>query len=400
MKKKIEAHILIVDDEPAIRRAFKDSLEYEPYEVDVAIDGEDCLLKIKDKDYDIIFLDVRMPQKDGFECLKLITPLCPDTNVVMFSGQGDKEMMRRCFKNGAADYIEKPLDLFDTIATIREILSKKAKLKKAFLHLSTDFKNSNIQDIIGESSKIHELKDNIKANAPFDKEDVLILGENGSGKELVAQWVHAFSPRRKAPFIEVNCAAITPTLIESTLFGHVKGAFTDAKEDKKGKFEEADGGTLFLDEIGDMSLDVQAAILRALETKSITRLGTSKTIKVNVRIVAATNKNLENEVKMGHFRRDLLYRLERLRIYVPLLNERTEDIPLLVEHFRQEFYRDYPDAPQKVFSNEALAALQNQNWPGNVRQLRNATRQLLIYTHTKAFIIESDDVFSYFKNRV
>jgi two-component system, NtrC family, nitrogen regulation response regulator NtrX len=389
MKQKIVAQILIADDEPSIRRAFKDILNCEPYEVDVAIDGDDCLAKVKSKQYDVILLDLKMPNKDGMECLKLIPLISPQSSIIVLSGNADPNVVAACFRHGATDYLEKPSNLADIVKIIRENVGPEQKLKN--IKRAPQYQTpSNLQEIVGQSEAIEKLRQDIKSVAFFDKDDVLIMGGNGAGKELVAQCIHHFSPRKSQPLIEMNCGAISPTLIMSTLFGYLKNSFSDAKEDTKGLFQAADGGTLFLDEIGDMTADVQVALLRAIESGTIMPLGSTKAIKVNVRIVAATNKNLYEEVRKGVFRQDLLYRLERFVVRVPSLNERLDDIPLLVEHFRNEFYKKYEGLTTKQFSKEALLALQNVNWLGNVRQLKNVLTKLLV--HSIGAVVTAKDV--------
>jgi two-component system, NtrC family, nitrogen regulation response regulator NtrX len=396
MKQKNVARILIVDDEPSIRRAFKDILESEPYEVDVAIDGDDCLAKVKLKPYDVILLDLKMPHKDGMECLKLIPTLSPKSAIIVLSGNQDPNLVAECFRNGASDYLEKPSNLFDIIKVIRQAVNPE-QLSKTNQRRTPQYQSTPvIPQIIGSSGVIQKLRQDIESVAFYDREGVLIMGGNGSGKELVAQWIHALSPRRLKPIIEVNCAAISPNLIMSTLFGYVKNAFTDAKEDTKGLFQAADGGTLFLDEIGEMASDVQSALLRVIESGTISPVGSPKVIPVNVRIVAATNKNLYDAVKKGEFRQDLLYRLEQLTIKVPSLNERKEDIPLLAEHFKEGFFKNYQEVTPKVFSKSAFEALENINWTGNVRQLRNVVTKLMV--HCKKDVVDEKEVINLFQN--
>ena len=348
MKKNIAAHILIVDDEPQIRRALKSVLEMEPYEVDEAIDGVDCVSKIKQKKYDVIFLDIRMPLMDGMEALDKIQELSPDSSVIMISGHGSIETAVESVRKGAYDFLAKPLDLNRILITIRNALDR----SNLITEIKTVRKQSHqgkVQDIIGESEAIRKVKTKIDQAAPMDNARVLIIGPNGTGKELVARHIHEKSPRQAAPFIEVNCAAIPSELIESILFGHIRGSFTGAIKDQVGKFEQANGGTLFLDEIGDMSPSAQAKILRALQESKITRVGGDKDIRVNVRIIAATNKNLREEINNGRFREDLYNRLEVVDIYVPSLNERTEDIPMLIEHFTETLCSEYGLPEKNVF---------------------------------------------------
>ncbi len=388
MNKTIIAKILIVDDELPIRRAFKAVLEGEPFEIDEAFDGIDCLEKLRLKSYNIVFLDIKMPRKDGIETLTEITELYPDLTVVMISGNNDIRVAVKCIKDGAADYMLKPFDLNQLHQNVKASVDNALapqKIKKL-----KSFSSKSSKNIIGTSDKVIEMKNRITLAAKYDRTDVLILGPNGSGKELVAQCLHFQSTRSNEPFIELNCAAIPDTLIESTLFGHVKGAFTDAKEDRKSKFEEADGGTLFLDEIGDMSLIAQVKILRVLETRTVIRLGGTHPISFNTRIIAATNKDLKEEVAKGLFREDLRNRLNQLLIIVPSLDDRKDDIPLLIEFFRQQFYVKYKDDLQKYFDEKAIDFLQNLNWSGNIRELKNTVDRLLIYADKAPIVYEAD----------
>lgn len=396
MKQKIVARILIADDELAIRRAFKDILSSEPYEVDLAFDGVDCLEKAQLHHYDVILLDLKMPNKGGMECLKLLQTLSPKSAIIVLSGNQDPNVVAQCFKNGVTDYLEKPSNLFDIIEVIRQAI--KVEGTPNFNNRRTPQYQTNLglPQIIGASKAIQKLRQDIESVAFYDKESVLIMGGNGSGKELVAQWIHALSPRRLKPIIDFSCATISPNLIMSTLFGYVKNAFTDAKEDTKGLFQAADGGTLFLDEIGEMSSEVQSALLRVLETNAIIPVGSTKSIPVNVRIVAATNKNLYDAVKKGEFRQDLLYRLEQLTIKVPSLNERVEDIPLLAEHFKDAFFNNYQDIEPKTFSRNAFATLESVDWKGNVRELKNVVTKLMV--HSKTQIIDEKEVKNLFQN--
>jgi two-component system, NtrC family, nitrogen regulation response regulator NtrX len=390
MTKTILAKILIVDDEPAIRRAFKSVLEHEPYDIDEAFDGVDCLEKLKQKSYDIIFLDIKMPRKDGVETLSEIIALYPTLSVVMISGNNDIRMAVTCIRQGAADYMVKPFDIFQLFSNIKNTLNdvlvpqKNKRLRTPASQVKLN------KHIIGKSEKVKEMNRHIALAAKYDKTDVLILGPNGSGKELVAQALHQQSSRSQGPFIEINCAAIPDTLIDGTLFGHVKNTFTDAKEDRKSKFEEADGGTIFLDEIGDMSSLAQLRLLRLLETRTVIRVGGTKTIPFNTRIISATNKNLREEVAKGYFRLDLFNRLNKLIVEVPSLNERTDDIPPLIEFFKQQFYENYKDAPPKQFDEETITYLQSLDWAGNIRELKNAVDRLIIYTDDSDTIQEAD----------
>jgi len=353
------ANVLITDDEGSIRRTLREILEFEKYEVDEATDGFDCLAKIKKTPYDAILLDIKMPKMDGMETLERLQELAPDTPVIMISGHGTIDTAVEAVKKGAFDFISKPPDL------VSEAKMLKRKVAKA-----------KVQEIIGESASIAQVKATIERVAPTDAR-VLILGQNGSGKELVARWIHELSPRSGAPIIEVNCAAIPSELIESELFGHEKGSFTSAVKQRIGKFEQAQGGTLFLDEIGDMSLSAQAKVLRALQENRITRVGGDKDIAVDVRVVAATNKDLRQEIAAGRFREDLYHRLAVIIIQVPALNERREDIPLLVEHFNRQICSEYNVNP-KQFDDAALELLQEVNWTGNIRELRNVVERLII----------------------
>ena len=388
MKQSISARILIVDDEAVIRRTFKSVLEMEPYEVDEAVDGYDCLVKVKQKKYDVIFMDIKMPRIDGLEVLDQLQTLSPDSSVVMISGHGNIETAVESVKKGAFDYLAKPLDLNRIHITIRNALDRSTLVTETKV-LRRRVGQSKVQEIIGDSDAIQKVKEKIDMAAPVDGARVLIMGPNGTGKELVARWIHEKSPRRDGLFVEVNCAAIPSELIESIMFGHIKGSFTGAIKDQIGKFEQANGGTLFLDEIGDMSLEAQAKILRALQERKITRVGGEKDINVDVRIIAATNKNLREEIARGRFREDLYNRLEVIDIYVPSLNERKEDIPLLVEQFSKIICEEYGIADKK-FTIDAIIGLQNIDWTGNIRQLRNVVERLIIFSRDKPEITDSD----------
>jgi DNA-binding NtrC family response regulator len=379
--------ILIIDDERPIRSTLRDILEYEKFEVEEAVDGLEGLEKIKKGNFDLIFCDIKMPKMDGLEVLSKIQEINAEVPVIMISGHGNIETAVEAIKKGAYDYISKPPDLNRLLITVKNALDKsnlitetkvlKKKISKGF-------------DIIGESQAIKEIKEMIARVAPTDAR-VLITGENGTGKELVARQIHEQSNRSKAPLIEVNCAAIPSELIESELFGHEKGAFTSAISQRKGKFEQAEGGTLFLDEIGDMSLSAQAKVLRALQENKITRVGGDKEIKVNVRVLAATNKNLKEEIAKGNFREDLYHRLSVILIHVPSLNERKEDIPLLTEHFLKLICDDYGIA-KKTITKEAIKELQKINWTGNIRELRNVIERLIILSDKT---ITDKDVIAY-----
>ncbi|PHR48861.1 MAG: response regulator [Fluviicola sp.] len=367
--------ILVIDDEKSIRRALKEILEFEDFEVDEAEDGKEGLEKAKNSFYDVIFCDIKMPKMDGMEVLENLQKEKIESPIIMISGHGNIETAVEAIKKGAFDFIEKPLDLNRILVTIRNAGDKQTLVeeKKTLKKTVQRFKGSSI---IGETSDIVKIKEMIAKVGPSDAR-VLITGENGTGKELVARSLHDNSERKDKPFVEVNCAAIPAELIESELFGHEKGAFTSAVKQKKGKFELASTGTLFLDEIGDMSASAQAKVLRALQENTIQRVGGEKNIKVNPRIVAATNKNLRQEIEDGNFREDLFHRLSVILIHVPTLNEREEDIPLLADHFLTMTCADH-GIPRKKFSEDALEALKNTNWSGNIRELRNVIERMVI----------------------
>ena len=367
--------ILIIEDEAAIRRVLKKiiSEENETYNVEEAEDGLQGIEMIMNTDYDLVFCDIKMPKMDGEEVLEKAKKIKPETPIVMISGHGDLETAVNTMRLGAFDYISKPPDLNRLLNTVRNALDRKElvvenkRLKK---------KVSKSYQMVGESEAISHIKNIIEKVAATDAR-VLITGPNGTGKELVAHWLHEKSDRSKATMIEVNCAAIPSELIESELFGHVKGSFTGANKDRAGKFEAANGGTIFLDEIGDMSLSAQAKVLRALQENRISRVGSDKDIKVDVRVVAATNKDLKKEISEGRFREDLYHRLAVILIKVPALNDRREDIPLLVDFFSQKIAEEQGDA-KKIFSNEAIQLLQEYDWTGNIRELRNVVERLII----------------------
>jgi len=365
--------ILIVDDEKAIRRTLRDILEYEKYEIDEAEDGEIGLQKIEKNSYDVIVLDVKMPKKDGIEVLSAMQEKGIDIPVVVLSGHGNIETAVEAVKKGAFDFIPKPPDLNRLLITVRNAMDKSTLVTETKILKK---KITKTKEIVGDSNPIQKIKDTIAKVAPTDAR-VLITGDNGSGKELVARWIHEQSNRANAPLIEVNCAAIPSELIESELFGHEKGAFTSAIKQRIGKFEQANGGTLFLDEIGDMSLSAQAKVLRALQENKITRVGGDKEIKVDVRILAATNKDLKKQIANGEFREDLFHRLSVIPIQVPSLNDRKEDIPLLAEHFLKIICEDN-GMPLKSISKEAIKELQKKDWTGNIREFRNVIERLII----------------------
>jgi two-component system, NtrC family, nitrogen regulation response regulator NtrX len=369
------AHILIIDDEEPIRSTLKEILEYEDHKVEEAADGPSGVKLAKSKAFDVIFCDIKMPKMDGIEVLETLQKEgCPSL-VIMISGHGTVETAVEALKKGAYDFIEKPLDLNRILVTLRNATDQSALVEET-KKLKRKIHKTLASDIIGESAAINEIKEMIETVAPSEAR-VLITGGNGSGKELVARQLHERSNRASNPFVEVNCAAIPSELIESELFGHEKGAFTSAIKQRKGKFEQADGGTLFLDEIGDMSLSAQAKVLRALQENKISRVGGDKDIKVNVRVFAATNKDLKKEIAENRFREDLFHRLNVIPIHVPSLNERAEDIPLLADHFITRLCEEY-GMPKKDISSGALKALQAINWTGNIRELRNVVERLLI----------------------
>ena len=370
------AKILIVDDEMPIRRTLREILEFEQYDVEEASDGLECVAKVQKEKYDVVIMDIKMPKMDGIEALERLQILSPETPVIMVSGHGTIDTAVEAVKKGAFDFISKPPDLNRMLITVRNAMEK-AELVTTTRVLQKQVKSgSKGVTMIGESAPIGEIKRMLEKVAPTDSR-VLITGQNGTGKELVARWIHEKSNRASGPIVEVNCAAIPAELIESELFGHKKGSFTGAIADRPGKFEQADGGTLFLDEIGDMSLDAQAKVLRALQESRITRVGDNKEIKVDVRVLAATNKDLRREIEAGRFREDLYHRLAVIVVRVPSLNERREDIPLLVEHFNRRISDDYGHPP-KAFTPEAIRALQEYNWTGNIRELANVVERLLI----------------------
>ena len=362
--------VLIVDDERAIRNSLKEILTDEGYDADTAEDGADAIRKVEKEKFDVIFCDIKMPGMDGIEVLDKFMEMGVDAAVVMISGHGDIDTAVECIKKGAFDFVQKPLDLNRILITVknaseRQTLASQNKVLKKKVYGA---------DMIGESAPMQRIREMIDKVAPTDAR-VLITGPNGSGKELVARNLHQQSNRSAMPFVEVNCAAIPGELIESELFGHEKGSFTSAIKQHKGKFEQADGGTLFLDEIGDMSLAAKAKVLRVLQERKLSRVGSDKDIEVNVRVIAATNKDLQKEIAAGNFREDLYHRLSVILIRVPSLDERKDDIPMLIEHFLEK-YTDGGKA--RSFSPEAVDLLVNKSWPGNIRELDNVVDRLLI----------------------
>ncbi len=377
--------ILIIEDEPAIRRVLTKILSEEStsYQVEEAEDGLQGFEKIKTTDYDLVLCDIKMPKMDGVELLEAVKKIKPEIPMVMISGHGDMETAIQTMRLGAFDYISKPPDLNRLLNTVRNALDKKQLVVENKILKKIVSKN---YEMIGNSVPINHIKDIVEKVAKTDAR-VLITGPNGTGKELVAHQLHEKSERCNFPIIEVNCAAIPSELIESELFGHIKGAFTSAVKDRAGKFEAADGGTIFLDEIGDMSLSAQAKVLRALQESLIQRVGADKDIKVNVRVIAATNKDLKKEIAEGRFREDLYHRLAVILIKVPALNDRRDDIPLLLEHFAVKISEEQR-IPQKSFSKAAIKLLQEYDWTGNIRELRNVVERLIILGGTE--ISETD----------
>lgn len=367
-------NILVIDDERAIRKALSEILTFEGFVVDEAADGEEGIKKIKENSYDCILCDIKMPKKDGLEVLQFAKEEKPDVPFIVISGHGNLETAVEAVKKGAYDYISKPPDLNRLLITLRNAMDKKTLVAET-KQLRKKIAKGGV-GMIGNSEGITRIQETIAKVAPTDAR-VLITGENGVGKELVARKIHELSNRANGPMIEVNCAAIPSELIESELFGHEKGSFTSAIKQRLGKFEQASGGTLFLDEIGDMSHDAQAKMLRALQEGKITRVGGEKEIKVDVRVIAATNKNLLEEVEAKRFRLDLYHRLSVILIQVPSLNNRRDDIPLLVEHFLKDLSEEYKQ-PEKEIDEEAVTALQEYNWTGNIRELRNVVERLII----------------------
>lgn len=381
------SRILIIDDEKSIRHSLKEILEYENYKVDEAPDGIEGIKMAEKEKYDIIFCDIKMPRMDGIEVLENLQNKCPEVPVVMISGHGNIDTAVEAIRKGAFDFIAKPLDLNRILITVRNALDRTVLVKET---KTLKRKMSRTNEMIGESEGIRKIKDMIDRVAPTDAR-VMITGSNGTGKELVARWIHEKSSRNSMPLIEVNCAAIPSELIESELFGHEKGAFTSAIKTRSGKFEQANGGTIFLDEIGDMSLSAQAKVLRALQENRITRVGGEKDFPVDVRIIAATNKDLKSEIEKNNFREDLYHRLSVILIHVPSLDDRKEDIPVLTNYFLKEIADDYK-SPAKEIAPDAIEQLQKKNWTGNIRELRNVVERLVILGGKT---ITKDDVINY-----
>ncbi len=384
--------ILIIDDERSIRSTLREILEYEKYEIVEANDGAEGLALLKKEDFDLVMCDIKMPKMDGMEVLSAASELKPDLPLIMISGHGSIDTAVEATKKGAYDFLQKPPDLNRLLITVRNALEKKELVTETKI---LKRKVTKTRDILGHSSPIIRIKDTIEKVAPTEAR-VLITGENGSGKELVARWIHEKSNRANGPLVEVNCAAIPSELIESELFGHEKGSFTSAIKQRIGKFEQANGGTLFLDEIGDMSMSAQSKVLRALQENKITRVGGEKEISVDVRIIAATNKDLFKEIEEGNFRMDLYHRLSVIIIHVPTLNERSDDIPEIAQNFLQEICEEY-GVPMKKFSAAAVKALQSYQWTGNIRELRNMVERLIILSEKE--ITEQDVLMNSGANR-
>ncbi len=381
------ADILIIDDEKAIRKTLSEILSFEGYKIEEASDGEEGLKKFKDKNFDVVLCDIKMPKIDGIEFLQKAGEANPDIPIIMISGHGNIETAVEAVKTGAYDYISKPPDLNRLLITIRNAMDRSNLVSEAKVLKK---KVNKVQEMIGYSAPIKKIRETIDKVAPTEAR-VMITGENGVGKELVARWIHEKSNRATGPLVEVNCAAIPTELIESELFGHEKGSFTSAIKQRIGKFEQANGGTLFLDEVGDMSLNAQAKVLRALQEGKITRVGADKDINVDVRVIAATNKDLLKEVETKTFRLDLYHRLSVIIIHVPSLNERRDDIPPLVDQFLTDICSDYGIA-KKSIDDEAIQMLEDYDWTGNIRELRNVVERLVILSGKT---ITTDDVKSY-----
>ena len=379
--------ILVIDDEKAIRNTLKDILEYEKHEVDLAEKGPTGIELFSNNNYDVVLCDIKMQGMDGIEVLEKLHDMSTLTPIIMISGHGNIDTAVEAIKKGAYDFLEKPLDLNRLLITIRNAKEKSSLVTQTQVLKS---KVSKMYEIIGESQPIQLIKEMIDRVAPTEAR-VLITGANGTGKELVAHQLHEKSARAKGPFVEVNCAAIPSELIESELFGHEKGSFTSAIKQRIGKFEQASGGTLFLDEIGDMSLSAQAKVLRALQENRITRVGSDKDIQVDVRIIAATNKNLKQEIENNRFREDLYHRISVILIHVPTLNERIDDIPILVDHFNTLICKEYGMSKLEI-TQDAIEELQKIKWTGNIRELRNVLERLIILCKGK---ITGKDVLTY-----
>jgi two-component system, NtrC family, nitrogen regulation response regulator NtrX len=379
--------LLIIDDERAIRKTLTEILSFEGYKIDEAADGEEGIKRFRDKQYDAVLCDIKMPKIDGIDFLQKAVEINADVPIIMISGHGTIETAVEAVKKGAYDFIQKPPDLNRLLITIRNAMERNNLVHET---KSLRRKALKVQDMIGDSEPIRKIKETIEKVAPTEAR-VLVTGDNGVGKELVARWIHEKSARATNPIVEVNCAAIPGELIESELFGHEKGSFTSAIKQRIGKFEQANGGTLFLDEIGDMSLNAQAKVLRALQEGKITRVGADKDISVDVRVIAATNKDLLKEVEAKNFRLDLYHRLSVIVIHVPSLNERKDDIPSLVDYFLEDICTEYGIA-KKMISDESMKLLQEYNWTGNIRELRNVVERLIILSGKG---ISKDDVKAY-----
>jgi two-component system, NtrC family, nitrogen regulation response regulator NtrX len=379
--------VLIIDDEKSIRSTLREILEYEKFKVEEAENGPEGLKKAEKEKFDVILCDIKMPKMDGIEVLEKLQETAPDVPVIMISGHGNIDTAVEAIKKGAFDYISKPPDLNRLLVTLRNAMDRSVLVAETKTLKRKVFKT---REIVGQSESIKKIKALVDKVAPTEAR-VLITGENGTGKELVARWIHEKSNRASGMLVEVNCAAIPSELIESELFGHEKGAFTSAIKQRVGKFEQANGGTLFLDEIGDMSQSAQAKVLRALQENKITRVGGEKEISVDVRVIAATNKNLKKEIEKNNFREDLYHRLSVIVIDVPSLKERMDDIPLLANHFIKDICQDY-GMTMKELSDDAIKELQKREWSGNIRELRNVIERLVILGETK---ITGKDVNSY-----
>lgn len=386
------ATILIIDDERAIRSTLNEILSFEGYKIEEAVDGEEGFRKFSQKTYDVVICDIKMPKMDGIEFLEKSKEVNPDVPIIMLSGHGNIDTAVDAVKKGAFDYLSKPPDLNRLLITLRNALDRQTLVAET---KTLKKKVNKVQDMVGSSEPLKRIKDTVDKVAPTEAR-VLITGENGVGKELVARWIHASSNRANGPLVEVNCAAIPAELIESELFGHEKGSFTSAIKQRIGKFEQAHGGTLFLDEIGDMSLPAQAKVLRALQEGKITRVGADKDISVDVRVIAATNKDLLQEVDQKNFRLDLYHRLGVILIHVPALRDRKADVPELVQLFLQQIAAEYGQAPKNIDA-DALGMLQDYPWYGNIRELRNVVERLIILSGKT---ITAEDVKSYVMPRV